>query len=491
MTKIRCRARLGLLAALVCILFQGTSCHQSVRLPEVASPLPDRARKSAAVAERILADPDLPYVLEKARAVLGSGLNAGSGYGEVWIRDFNTFIELSLQVRDSRSIRQALLVFFHFQPEDGNIIDGYIPAAKASAGYDYTESETMPQFKGHKNTVETDQESSLVQAVYKYVQVTGDRSILQETVNEKSVLSRLQLALDYVLSRRFDTDYGLVWGATTVDWGDVQPEHEWGVAFDQSSHRAIDVYDNAMFVIAADNLVELLRDSGADSSRWSAARDRVRSNARRYLWDARRHKFRPHIYLDGSPFPADFEEDRIYYHGGTAIAIEAGFLNRDEIGLVLKDLRNNVRFAGAASIGLTVFPAYPSGYFKNPAMKPYSYQNGGDWSWFGGRMIQQLIEHGFVEDAYTELIPMLQRVRRNNGFFEWYTVDDQPRGSGTFRGSAGVLGKAVLMLQSWAEESRRPAPNPSPSVTSEMESASSSEQFEGDPQLLRSKFAFR
>jgi glycogen debranching enzyme len=350
-----------------------------------------------------------------------------------------------------------LLVFSHFQPEDGNIIDGYIPAAKASAGYDYTESETMPQFKGHKNTVETDQESSLVQAVYKYVRVTGDRSILRETVNGKTVLARLQLALDYVLSRRFNADYGLVWGATTVDWGDVQPEHEWGVAFDKSSHRAIDVYDNAMFVIAADNLAELLRESGADSSRWSAVRDHVRSNARRYLWDARRHKFRPHIYLDGSPFPGDFEEDRIYYHGGTAIAIEAGFLNRDEIDLVLNDLRNNVRFAGAASIGLTVFPAYPSGYFKNPAMKPYSYQNGGDWSWFGGRMIQQLIEHGFVEEAYTELIPMLQRVRRNNGFFEWYTVDDQPRGSGTFRGSAGVLAKAVLMLKSWAEDSLRQA----------------------------------
>ena len=457
MTQIGRRARLGLLVALAGILFLGASCRHGVTLPEAETPLPERTQTRAALAQRILTDPNLPYVLEKARTVLGSGLNAGSGYGEVWIRDFNTFIELALQVRDSRSIRQALLVFFHFQPEDGNIIDGYIPADKASVGYDYTESETMPQFKGHKNTVETDQESSLVQAVYKYVRVTGDRSILRETVNGKTVLARLQLALDYVLSRRFNADYGLVWGATTVDWGDVQPEHQWGVAFDRSSHRAIDVYDNAMFVIAADNLAELLRESGADSSRWSAVRDRVRSNARRYLWDARRHKFRPHIYLDGSPFPGDFEEDRIYYHGGTAIAIEAGFLNRDEIDLVLNDLRNNVRFAGAASIGLTVFPAYPSGYFKNPAMKPYSYQNGGDWSWFGGRMIQQLIEHGFVEDAYTELVPMLQRVRRNNGFFEWYTVDDQPRGSGTFRGSAGVLAKAVLMLKSWAEDSLRQA----------------------------------
>ncbi|MGD8499176.1 MAG: hypothetical protein PVJ86_00930 [Phycisphaerales bacterium] len=40
----------------------------------------------------------------------------------------------------------------------------------------------------------------------------------------------------------------------------------------------------------------------------------------------------------------------------------------------------------------------------------------------------------------------------NNGFFEWYTIDNQPSGSGTFRGSAGVLGKAVQMFQKWAKD---------------------------------------
>ncbi len=370
-------------------------------MPDARGPVAPHPEANAKLAGRIQSDPDLPFVLEKAKAVLGSGLNAGSGYGEVWIRDLNTFIELALQVQDSTEIRRALLVFFHFQGADGNIIDGYIPAENASVGYDYIESASMPQLKGHKNTVETDQESSLVQAIFKYVEVTGDRSILRETIEGKSVLERLQMALDYVLTSRFNTEYGLVWGATTVDWGDVQPEHEWGVEFDRNSHRAIDIYDNAMAVVAIEDLISMLSASGAGVSRWSGARDRIRFNVRRHLWDVSRHKFRPHIYLDGSPFPEDFEEGRIYYHGGTAIAIEAGFLTRDEIALVLQDMRNNVRFAQAASIGLTVFPVYPAGYFKNPQMQPYSYQNGGDWSWFGGRMVQQLIEHGFIEDAYT------------------------------------------------------------------------------------------
>jgi hypothetical protein len=40
----------------------------------------------------------------------------------------------------------------------------------------------------------------------------------------------------------------------------------------------------------------------------------------------------------------------------------------------------------------------------------------------------------------------------NNGFSEWYTIDNRPSGSGSFRGSAGVLGKAVQMFQKWAKD---------------------------------------
>jgi hypothetical protein len=103
----------------------------------------------------------------------------------------------------------------------------------------------------------------------------------------------------------------------------------------------------------------------------------------------------------------------------------------------------NKQSAGAGTIGLTVYPPYPKGFFANPSMGPWSYQNGGDWTWFGGRMIQQLIHYGFIEEAWQEMIPMVERVKKNNGFYEWYSVDNKPRGSGQFRGSAGVLGKAI------------------------------------------------
>ena len=229
------------------------------------------------LARQILADPNLPRVLGKARDLLKTGFNAGSGYGEVWIRDLNTFIELSLQVNDPKAIREALLTFFKFQGPQGDIPDGYIPKAQGNAAYKYRRSALAPDLLAHKNTVETDQESSLVQAVRRYVSITKDASILDEQVDGLAVRERLARALDYVLTHRFDARHGLVWGATTTDWGDVQPEHEWGVELDDNSHRTIDIYDNAMFLIAVGDYLSLAGDTDAQSARWRQVRDELAS----------------------------------------------------------------------------------------------------------------------------------------------------------------------------------------------------------------------
>ena len=211
-----------------------------------------------------------------------------------------------------------------------------------------------------------------------------------------------------------------------------------------------------MLVVAIDSYVELVGAEPKRVARWTALRDELKTSIRARLWDPERQKFIPHIYLEGSPFPENFEEDEVWYHGGTAVAIEAGILDRDEIRVSLERMVANVREAGASSIGLTVYPPYPEGFFKNPDMAPWSYQNGGDWCWFGGRMIQQLVRYGFAEEAYRELKPMVHRALEHDGFYEWWSRDNQPRGSGQFRGSAGVLGRAIERLQAWAETQTPP-----------------------------------
>ncbi len=391
------------------------------------------------------------FVNEKALEVVKTGFNAGDGYGEVWIRDYNTFIELSAEVFETDVLKENLLVFFRMQGNDGNIIDGFIPVDKADDDYDYIYSELEPRYAGHKNTVETDQESSLVQAVYKYVRATGDASILNEVVDEKTVAARLEWSMDFLMNHRYNDQYGLLWGATTADWGDVQPEHEWGVYLTEDTHYALDIYDNAMFLIALENLMELLPNL---KEKWQPVHQQIFDNSRKFLWDETNQKFIPHIYLDGSPFPDDFDENEIYYHGGTAVAIEAGLLSKDEVKTAIEKMAENVKAAGAGSIGLTMYPPYPDGFFKNKGMYPYGYQNGGDWTWFGGRMIQELIKSGFPEEAYEHMQPMVKRVKDNDGFFEWYTVNNEPKGSGTFRGSAGVLWKAIQLFEEYANETK-------------------------------------
>jgi hypothetical protein len=257
------------------------------------------------------------------------------------------------------------------------------------------------------------------------------------------------------MSARFDASHGLVWGATTADWGDVQPETEFGVELDANSHRAIDIYDNAMFAIAIGDYLHLLPPGAPSIPVWTRRHADLVRNVRVRLWDVARQKFIPHIYLGESPFPKDFDENTIYFHGGTAVAMEAGMLDRDEIATSFAAIQENVRRAGAGSVGLAIYPPYPAGFFKKDTMQPYDYQNGGDWPWFGGRLVQQLTRHGFVREAYLALKPMAARVRKDAGFYEFWSLDNRPRGSGQFRGTAGVLGKAIEELTAWASAQRQ------------------------------------
>ena len=406
------------------------------------------------LAKRILEDQSMQEVDKMARELMKKGFYAGSGYQMVWARDLNTFIELSCEEYDLKVLRENLLMLFHFQQVNGELLDGYV----LREGFNWEdpntyESTTAPGHIGFKNTVETDQETSLIQAIAKYILKTSDLSILDEKVAGTTVYQRLVLALEFLLTERYSEEYGLITGATTFDWGDVQVEGGTVVDIDELSHWSIDVYDNAMLVIALKDMEAFTADPN-EKQRWKELHSSIKSNIKKHLWDTEKNKFIPHIYLNGSPFPGDFDENAIHFHGGTAVAIEAGILNREEIAEVLSHMIKNVELSGAPSIGLTVFPPYPEEVLGKNVSRPYHYQNGGDWTWFGGRMIQQLIAYGFVAEAYTLANPMFDRVLENNGFYEWYKIDGTPQGSANFKGSAGVLAKSIAMLEDWAQKNK-------------------------------------
>lgn len=404
--------------------------------------------RDSSLALSILTDSRLDTVQSRALRLL-TGLNAGTSYNEVWIRDFNTFINGSLKVMPADSIRNMLLLFFKMQGPDGDIPDGVVPSKQANVGYQYRFSEMAPGWSAHKNTVETDQETSLIQAVAKYVTATGDHSFLFLSLNGKTILQRMELAMSWLLKERWSKKYGLLIGATTIDWGDVQPEKGWGVAINEQTKWSVDVYDNAMFAIAIRDFLKICPKGYKSSRDWSKVASGVRENVRKTLWKPDNQKYIPHVYLAESPFSPNFDESELLYTGGTACAILAGFHTKEEIENINNQFLRATAREQHATIGMTVCPPYPLSAFPN--MAPYEYQNGGDWTWFGARMIQALIENGFIKEALNELTPMITRVIVQNGFYEWYDVrTGTPKGSGNFRGEAGVLFDTITMLKKWA-----------------------------------------
>src|SRR5687767_14136548 len=70
---------------------------------------------------KILSDNRLDTIQARALRLL-TGFAAGTSYGEIWIRDFNTFINGSLHIHPKEKVKDILLYFFRFQGKDGNIV---------------------------------------------------------------------------------------------------------------------------------------------------------------------------------------------------------------------------------------------------------------------------------------------------------------------------------------------------------------------------------
>ena len=224
------------------------------------------------LARQITDDKDLATVLRMARDLVVTDLQApaGSGYRQVWVRDFNTFLPLYLESGgDAAAARDALLRFVALQQGNGSIPDGYeIATGKTFA-----------------STVETDQETSLVQAFHVYLTETGDWSLLQADVHGKPVLTRLLDAMRFLAEHRTTAAHGLLWSGATVNWGDIEAGNRTGTVLNDESHPALGIYANAMYAIALQNIGSW---PGVDQRAWATRRDALVADIRRWLWDGRK-----------------------------------------------------------------------------------------------------------------------------------------------------------------------------------------------------------
>jgi len=357
------------------------------------------------------------------------GFSAGAGYPQIWLRDSNTIIPASRYFYNESFLRSWLEEHLAFQKPDGQLEDWV---------------DSRGRFD--KNTTETDQETSAVQSAYQITQLAGTEW-LHKKIDGIPIIDRLEKSLLYLLAQRFNQKYGLITGAHTADWGDVDmnAQDQRAIYVDEKTHWTSDIYDQSMFFEAGRNLARMLEllERKEKSGFWLKKSALIQENTDKWLWQENRGFYRVHIH-QGS-LRHEFDEDDMFAMGGNAQAILSGLASEEKAKRIIEQALARQKTYGVSTICGSLLPPYPKNFFKHPALdESYEYQNGGQWDWFGGKLLFTMFEAGLSEIAREKLLEVIRKDVSNGGLCEWDTQKGLGRGSDFYAGSAGSLAKALF-----------------------------------------------
>lgn len=358
------------------------------------------------------------------------GFSAGSDYPAVWIRDTATFIRLALFYYPLEALKGSLELFLMHQQPDGQVMDWIDGPGQTG-----------------KNTVQTDQESSLVLAAFEIA--AKEPGWLSKNIAEKKVIDRLALALDWVWEKRRDRDYGLITSGFTADWGDVENTYPDDRALDLSdrSTPVLAIYTQAKFIQAGEKLVEMLasRQEKAPAKKWRARILQLKAGAKKWLYLPDKGYFLIHL-VPGRDKEKFFQlEKEMLALGGNAEALAAGLMSPAESERFLQVLTGRRAQYRLRTVSFTLIPPYPDGFFSHHLMaRAWSYQNGGEWDWIGARLVKTLFQNGLKAEGRKYLLEIVQKNQPNFTIFEWEDRSAVGRGAFSYTGAAGVLGEVLL-----------------------------------------------
>lgn len=358
------------------------------------------------------------------------GFSAGSQYPAVWIRDTATFTSLALFYYPIKDIQRSIEHFFVFQRDSGEVMDSVNTAGITK-----------------KNTIETDQESSLIIAAYKIWKENPEW--IDHKINQVTILERMEKALNWVLQNRSNLEYGLIKSGFTADWGDVGKDYadRRALQLNPDTTRVLGIYTQAKYIQAITCLIEMFKGCRNPPNNkimyWHQIKKNIKDNTRKYLYLPEKGYFITHIVpSDPKYYPLERE---ILAVGGNAEAIIAGLMNKNEINAFILELDRRRKKYNLGTVGFTLIPPYPEGFFIHPLLKqPWKYQNGGEWDWIGGRLVLALILNDFVKKAEEYLLEIVSKNLKHLNINEWQDRQGRSRGANFYTGAAGVIGEAII-----------------------------------------------
>jgi hypothetical protein len=349
----------------------------------------------------------------------------------LYIRDTATDLPMIRYYYPAQALRSSIEEFLREQYPDGSI-----------------SATISPDHKIDKATVVSDEETSAIVDATEAYDAMPDPAWLTQSLRGQTLIERLNNAMNWVLTVRFDPDTGLIKRAHTTDWGDIKwepnsnPSH-----MNPGDQWTVSIYDQAIGYAALRGLARLNAAAGRDGdrARWENVAASLKSATNVVLWqDDPDHGFyRIHKHLAPDNVVHDFSEDDVITIGNAA-AIYYGLADADKVPRILAALERARIDAGAPKPGLSLDPPYDNWF--QVEMDPRTYQNGALWDWWAGRQISAEFWTGYWSIARDHLLMVARDWATHPGQVrEWESPSLSRTGADqAYAGAAAVMGQSVI-----------------------------------------------
>lgn len=371
-----------------------------------------------------------------------SGLVPAREYGMIFVRDLSTMMQGASYFYGEEYLRTPVEEFLRRQyTTTTESEDGHVPGAGAISAV------IAPDGHFDKATAVSDEEVHLINAAYQYYKMAGGTDWLQKRLDGETILSRLNRALDWLYSHRYDGTHQLIKRGHTTDWGDVkfEPSADPTDLEPSTDHWTCSLYDQALTFRALLELAEMNEALGARARAKDLLQraEKLRRAANATLWNSQSGFYLLHVHV--TPLAHPFPEDQMVSISN-AVAVYVGLSDPHQTASALASLERARLAAGAGKPGLSIYLPYPPGFFAHPQMHSGEYQNGGLWDWWGGIQITAEFENGHSTLARTHLRLVAQDwALHPQEVYEWQNpLTGEGWGSSNYCSGAATLGEAII-----------------------------------------------